>query len=131
MQAQRLQTAASKHFVKLQSGELRRGHADVTQAKARKTPVVGWLVGYARVSTDDQGTDPQRDELRAGETLVVVRLDRLARSVSHLLAVIEQLGAAGGAFSEPTRPDRHLHPQGMFSFAGAGSRRPARARTDR
>jgi len=26
-----------------------------------------------------------------GETLVVVRLDRLARSVSHLLAVIEQL----------------------------------------
>ncbi|WP_408856882.1 recombinase family protein, partial [Acidiphilium sp.] len=84
--------------------------------------------GYARVSTDTQGVDPQLDELRAagctiiheehasgadrgrpvlmrllkgirpGETLVVVRLDRLARSVSHLLAVIEQLETAGAYF---------------------------------
>jgi hypothetical protein len=83
------------------------------------------LIGYARVSTEDQGTDPQLDALRAagcetilaehasgadrtrpvlarllreirpGETLVVVRLARLARSVSHLLAVIEQLEASG------------------------------------
>jgi DNA invertase Pin-like site-specific DNA recombinase len=30
--------------------------------------------------------------------LVVVRLDRLARSVSHLLAVIEQLEEAGAHF---------------------------------
>jgi DNA invertase Pin-like site-specific DNA recombinase len=30
-------------------------------------------------------------DIAAGETLVVVRLDRLARSVSHLLAVIEHL----------------------------------------
>jgi Resolvase, N terminal domain len=108
-------------------------------AKGRKSPVVGRLVGYARVSTDEQGTDPQLDELRAagcstileehasgtdrgrpvlarllheiraGETLVV-RLDRLARSVSHLLAVIEQLEAAGGISaacairSTPRRP---------------------------
>ena len=93
--------------------------------KRRKTAAAGRLIGYARVSTEEQGTDPQRDELRAagcatmleehasgadrsrpvlarllreiaaGETLVVVRLDRLARSVSHLLAVIEQLEAAG------------------------------------
>jgi hypothetical protein len=28
-------------------------------------------------------------EIAAGETLVVVRLDRLARSVSHLLSVVE------------------------------------------
>ena len=89
--------------------------------KDRKTAAPGRLIGYARVSTEEQGTDPQLDELRAagcttvleehasgadrgrpvlarllreiriGETLVVVRLDRLARSVSHLLAVIEQL----------------------------------------
>ena len=94
------------------------------------TPLPGRLIGYARVSTDDQGTDPQRDELHAagcheileehasgadrtrpvlarllrdirqGDTLVVVRLDRLARSVSHLLAVIEQLEAAGGFATE-------------------------------
>src|SRR4029077_6571566 len=85
----------------------------VTQPPARKSPAVGRLIGYARVSTEEQGTDPQIDELRAagcttileehasgadrgrpvlarllreirpGETLVVVRLDRLARSVSH------------------------------------------------
>jgi hypothetical protein len=90
---------------------------------SRKAPPAGRLIGYARVSTDDQGTDPQLDELQAagcaeileehasgadrgrpvlarllrtimaGDTLVVVRLDRLARSVSHLLAVIEQLVA--------------------------------------
>ena len=34
----------------------------------------------------------------AGETLVVVRLDRLARSVSHLLGVIEQLEERGAHF---------------------------------
>ncbi len=100
----------------------------MTPPKSRKTALVGRLIGYARVSTDEQGTDPQLDELRAagcatileehasgadrsrpvlaallrdiraGETLVVVRLDRLARSVSHLLAVIEQLEAAGAHF---------------------------------
>ena len=74
--------------------------------KARKTAAAeGRLIGYGRVSTEDQGTDPQLDELRAagcgtvreehasgadrsrpvlarllrriaaGETLVVVRLD--------------------------------------------------------
>jgi DNA invertase Pin-like site-specific DNA recombinase len=79
------------------------------------------LIGCARVSTEDQATDAQVDELKtagcrlvhqehgsgasrsrlvlaklmreiaAGDVLVVVRLDRLARSVSHLLDVIERL----------------------------------------
>src|SRR5271166_5010133 len=101
---------------------------NVTPPKGRKNAAIGRLIGDARVSTEDQGTDPQLDELRAagsatvleehasgadrsrpmlarllrdivsGETLVVVRLDRLARSVSHLLAVIEQLEAAGAHF---------------------------------
>ncbi len=74
----------------------------------------GRLIGYARVSTEEQATEAQELELRsagceiiveeygsgasrarpalarlvreidAGETLVVVRLDRLARSVNHL-----------------------------------------------
>jgi len=91
------------------------------------------LVGYARVSTEEQHTDPQADELRAagcalvhaehasgadrgrpvlaqvlrdirpGETLVVVRLDRLARSVAHLLTVIEQLEAKGAHFRKRRR----------------------------
>ena len=109
------------------------------------------LVGYARVSTEEQGTDPQIDELRAagctvvleerasgadrsrpvlaqllrdidhGETLVVVRLDRLARSVSHLLAVIEQLEASGAHFRSLRDPIDTTTPQGMFSLQVLGA----------
>jgi DNA invertase Pin-like site-specific DNA recombinase len=108
-------------------------------------------VGYARVSTEEQGTDPQLDELRAagcetvleehasgadrsrpvlarllreirpGETLVVVRLDRLARSVSHLLAVIEQLEANGAHFRSLRDPIDTSTPQGMFSLQVLGA----------
>jgi len=79
------------------------------------------LVAYARVSTEDQSTDSQmlalrqagcsvifeehasggdRDRpvlakalasLRKGDTLVVARIDRLARSLFHLLEVIDGL----------------------------------------
>jgi DNA invertase Pin-like site-specific DNA recombinase len=120
-------------------------------AKAHETAIAGRLVGYARVSTDEQGTDPQLDELRAagcatileehasgadrsrpvlagllrdiraGETLVVVRLDRLARSVSHLLAVIEQLEAAGAHFRSLRDPIDTATPQGMFSLQVLGA----------
>src|SRR3984957_14230333 len=118
---------------------------------SRKTDTRGRQIGYARVSTDDQGTDPQRDELRdagcdvvldehasgadparpvlarllrdirPGETLVVVRLDRLARSVSHLLAVIEQLEAAGAHFRSLRDPIDTTTPQGMFSLQVLGA----------
>src|ERR1700692_4684631 len=114
--------------------------------KRRKNAAAGRLIGYARVSTEEQGTDPQCDELRAagcatileehasgadrsrpvlarllravaaGETLVVVRLDRLARSVSHLLAVIEHLEAAGAHFRSLRDPIDTSTPQGMFSL---------------
>src|ERR1019366_9609571 len=92
---------------------------------ANDVTVARRLVGYARVSTDGQGTDAQEDELRAagcdviyrehasgnvrarpelarllaqiqpGDVLIVVRLDRLARSVSHLLETIEMLDGKG------------------------------------
>src|SRR6476646_8226618 len=121
------------------------------QAKGKMTAASGPLVGYARVSTEEQGTDPQLDELRAagcamvleehasgadrtrpvlarllrdiglGETLVVVRLDRLARSVSHLLAVIEQLEAAGAHFRSLRDPIDTTTPQGMFSLQVLGA----------
>jgi DNA invertase Pin-like site-specific DNA recombinase len=123
----------------------------MTQPKTRKTAAPGRLIGYARVSTEDQGTDPQCDELRAagcaivleehasgadrdrpvlarllrdiaaGETLVVVRLDRLARSVSHLLAVIEELEASGAHFRSLRDPIDTSTPQGMFSLQVLGA----------
>jgi DNA invertase Pin-like site-specific DNA recombinase len=116
-----------------------------------RTSLPGRLIGYARVSTEEQGTDPQADELRSAgcdivleehasgadrsrpvlarllqdirpsETLVVVRLDRLARSVSHLLAVIEQLEAAGAHFRSLHDPIDTSTPQGMFSLQVLGA----------
>ena len=82
------------------------------------------LIGYARVSTDDQTLDLQRDalteagcerifedtaggaaerpnleqalsHLRASDTLVVWRLDRLSRSLKDLIARAEGLRAEG------------------------------------
>src|SRR3954451_20038258 len=44
------------------------------------------------------------NRLRAGDTLVVVRIDRLARSLSHLLSVIERVRKAGGHFRSPGDP---------------------------
>ncbi|GAA5543660.1 MULTISPECIES: recombinase family protein [Brucella/Ochrobactrum group] len=104
------------------------------------------LIGYARVSTDDPVHDAQMDELRAagcdrifqeqgsgtsrarpvltrllselvaGDVLVVVRLDRLARSVSHLLQVIEDLEQRGIHFRSIRDPIDTSTPQGMFSL---------------
>lgn len=86
------------------------------------------IVGYARVSTLEQSLEIQLDELRAfgceriftdkasgsaaarsgltemlefvreGDTVVVVRLDRFARSLSNLYATLEKLSARGVAF---------------------------------
>jgi len=60
-------------------------------------------------------------DIRRGETLVVVRLDRLARSVSHLLAVIEQLEASGAHFRSLRDPIDTTTPQGMFSLQVLGA----------
>jgi DNA invertase Pin-like site-specific DNA recombinase len=109
------------------------------------------LIGYARVSTDDQIHDAQIDELRAagcdrihqehgsgasrarpvlarvlkelssGDVLVVVRLDRLARSVSHLLDVIENLEERGVHFRSLRDPIDTSTPQGMFSLQVLGA----------
>lgn len=91
---------------------------------------MGRILGYARVSTDEQelalqidaleqagcqpeglytdqvsgsrterpGLDACLAELTRGDTLVVWRLDRLGRSMSHLVAVIEDLRQRGVNF---------------------------------
>jgi len=82
------------------------------------------LIGYARVSTEDQNLDLQRDALkqagceqifedtvsgalaerqglarlvgilRPGDTVVIWRLDRLGRSLKNLLQLVEKLDHA-------------------------------------
>jgi DNA invertase Pin-like site-specific DNA recombinase len=111
----------------------------------------GRLIGYARVSTVDPMTDAQVGELRAagcdrihqehgsgascvrpvlarvlkelsaGDVLVVVRLDRLARSVSHLLDVIEGLEKRGVHFRSLHDPIDTSTPQGMVSLQVLGA----------
>ena len=90
------------------------------------------LIGYERVSSDDQCLDLQRDALnkagcdrvfsekisaakadrpeliaaiaylRSGDTLVVWRLDRLGRSLKDLLTIVEGLNARGIQFKSLT-----------------------------
>jgi DNA invertase Pin-like site-specific DNA recombinase len=109
------------------------------------------IIGYARVSTDDQTTEAQEDELRAagctviyreqasgaskarpelarvmaliqpGDVLTVVRLDRLARSVSHLLDTVETLKDKGAYFRSLRDPIDTSTPQGMFSLQVLGA----------
>ncbi|OQM73455.1 recombinase family protein [Manganibacter manganicus] len=124
--------------------------ANDTHNRASRRPQ-GRLIGYARVSTDEQATEAQEMELLSagcdvivrehgsgasrarpalsklvreistGDTLVVVRLDRLARSVSHLLEVIESLTAAGALFRSLRDPIDTSTPQGMFSLQVLGA----------
>ncbi len=92
------------------------------------------IVGYARVSTDDQTLALQLDALqaagcekvfrdtisgakterpgltkalehvRSGDMLVVWRLDRLGRSLSHLIELIQTLEGRGVGFKSLTKP---------------------------
>lgn len=102
------------------------------------------IIGYARVSTDEQDTAAQLDALRAvgcaiifedkasgasrerpqlaramarageGDTLLVVRIDRLARSLSHLLEVVETLRKKGAYFRSINDPIDTASAQGML-----------------
>ena len=113
--------------------------------------VKGRLVGYARVSTEDQATDAQPDVLTAagcavifhehmsgakasrpelakalaqvqrGDVLVVARLDRLARSLSHLLSVMAELDAKGADFKSLADPIDTTTPQGRFALQVLGA----------
>lgn len=111
----------------------------------------GRLIGYARVSTHEQVTDSQMDDLRAagcdiifqdiasgsdrsrpqlakalqtvgeGDTLIVVRFDRLARSLLHLLEITNELAAKGAFFRSLRDPFDNTTPHGplMMQVMGA------------
>jgi DNA invertase Pin-like site-specific DNA recombinase len=70
-------------------------------------------------------------EIAPGETLVVVRLDRPARSVSHLSAVIEHLEAKGAHFCSLCDQIDTTMPQGMLSLQVLGAVAPLGASADR
>ncbi len=104
------------------------------------------LIGYARVSTQDQNLNLQREaltkagcekimedqisgarterpgliqalgELRAGDTLVVWKLDRLGRSVRNLIDLVSSLQARDVQFKSLTDAIDTGTPSGRFFF---------------
>ena len=105
------------------------------------------LIGYARVSTNDQDVALQLDALREagvarvfedrgvsgakserpgltdalaylreGDTLVVWKLDRLGRSMTHLLATVSDLEAKGIGFRSLTENIDTTTPTGRLVF---------------
>jgi len=109
------------------------------------------LIGYARVSTPDQKLSLQHDALeragcervfddqasgartdrpglakalaylRSGDTLVVWKLDRLGRSMSHLIEKIGELAARDIGFRSLTENIDTTTPGGMLVFNIFGS----------
>ncbi|WP_077379519.1 recombinase family protein [Mesorhizobium prunaredense] len=109
------------------------------------------IIGYARVSTTDQNTAVQIDQLRAagatddtifqdrlsgldndrpklaealrfvrkGDTLVVSKVDRLARSAAHLHQIVEDLDKRGVGFrvlNDPSLDTTKPHGKLMFGI---------------
>jgi DNA invertase Pin-like site-specific DNA recombinase len=109
------------------------------------------LIGYARISTGDQTLNLQKDALtaagveqiytdvlsgakadrpgladaltyaRPGDTLVVWRLDRLGRSLQHLIETIRSLEARGIGFRSLTESIDTTTPGGKLIFHIFGS----------
>lgn len=103
-------------------------------------------IGYARVSTSDQTLTPQTDALndagcermftdiasgtktqrpgldkavefcRSGDTLVVWKLDRMGRSMSHLIEMIQELEKRGVGFQSLTENIDTTTPGGRLIF---------------
>jgi DNA invertase Pin-like site-specific DNA recombinase len=61
------------------------------------------------------------DQLRAGDTLVVWKLDRLSRSLKDLLVILERIDAAGGKFRSLTESIDTSGPAGRMMMQMLGS----------
>ena len=109
------------------------------------------LIGYARVSTDNQDTAAQvaaleaagceriyrekvsggrwdrpqflrlLHQLRAGDVVVVWELDRLSRSLRDVLTIMEQLGEAGAGFRSLTEAIDTTTPAGRMMMQMVGA----------
>jgi DNA invertase Pin-like site-specific DNA recombinase len=67
------------------------------------------------------GLQQALDYVRPGDCLVVWKLDRLGRSLSHLLHIITTLQAQGVAFRSLTEQMDTTTPQGAFLFSVFGA----------
>ena len=109
------------------------------------------LIGYARVSTDDQDTAAQvaalsaagcerifrekasggrwerpqflrlLHQLRSGDVVVVWKLDRLSRSLRDVLTIMEQLGEVGAGFRSLTEAVDTTTPAGRMMMQMVGA----------
>ncbi len=109
------------------------------------------LIGYIRVSTNEQNTDLQRNALKGakcdliledkisgktrdrpglkkalrtlgrGDTLIVWKLDRLGRSMQHLVMLTEELRERGVNFRSLTDSIDTSTPMGRFFFHVMGA----------
>ena len=109
------------------------------------------LIGYARVSTREQETRLQLDALKAagvarvfeekasgalvdrpvlrqclaslreGDVLVVWKVDRVARSLKHLLSILEELDAVGAEIKSLSEPLDTTTPLGVFVLQSLGA----------
>ncbi len=108
-------------------------------------------IGYARVSTEDQKLDLQREALRqagctrlyqekrsgagdqraaleralravkAGDVLVVWKLDRLGRSLQDLIAILDQINSRGAGFASLSDGIDTTTPVGKLLFHVTGA----------
>ena len=106
----------------------------------------GMIIGYARVSTDDQNLDAQTDaleaagagkifadkisgskrdraeldkmldQLRDGDVVTVTKYDRLARSLKDLLEIVETIRARGAGFRSLAEDIDTTTPAGRLVF---------------
>ena len=49
------------------------------------------------------------DFIRKGDTLIVTRIDRLARSIANLATIVRELEGKGAALKATEQADRYLH----------------------
>lgn len=106
----------------------------------------GMIIGYARVSTDDQNLDGQLDalkaagaerifadkitgtarsrpeldrlldQLRQGDVITVTKYDRLARPLRHLLDIVDTIQAHGAGFRSLAEDIDTTTPAGRLVF---------------
>jgi len=106
----------------------------------------GMIIGYARVSTNDQSLDTQTDalsvsgaekvfadkisgskyprpeldrmleQLRDGDVVIVTKYDRLARSLKDLLEIVEDIGERGAGFRSLAEDIDTTTPAGRLVF---------------